>query len=272
MYVLNKVVGGLCDPVNVAAVGALLALLLRLAGRRRAAGGLLVLCAVWAWLWAMPLMGRIVGVTLEGPYLVGGRVPSVQSYQVADVIELHGGSMSDDSGLGGRGEMWTSADRVWMAARLWKAGKAPKIYVTGGGVKTSTVGLLEDFGIPTNAIILAESPRNTEEEARFIANAMNQVKVKGQGQQWNSCTRPRVLVVTSAWHMKRTMMLYDKYAPNVEAIPAPCDFENTLKASESALSFVDFIPKDETLLANRIALHEWVGILGYRIKWMVVRK
>jgi len=249
MYSLNKLVGSLANPVVLAWIGVLLALVVRLMGWKRLAKALLFLCIVWTWLWATPFVNRKIGASLEREYLVDGRMPTIESSTNAVAIVLHGGSMGDDSGIGGRGEMWTSADRVWMAARLWKAGKAPVIYVTGGGVRKTTAGLLEDFGIPTNAVVFAESPRNTEEEVKHVAAEL---------------PAARVLVVTSAWHMKRTMMMYAMYAPTVEAIPAPCDFENTLRASGCATSFADFLPNDETLLANRIAAHEWIGIWGYR--------
>ena len=77
--------------------------------------------------------------------------------------------------------------------------------------------------------------------------------------------RPKVLVVTSAWHMKRTMLMYQKYAPNVEAIPAPCDFENTM-AIEKVPGWSRFLPDPAAFMANGIAFHEWLGYFGY--KWL----
>lgn len=203
----------------------------------------------------MPVVGRLVGASLERPYLVDGHVPCVESYPQADLIELHGGGMGYATEMSPRGEMYSSADRVWMAARLWKAGKAPKIYVTGAGAPDATVGLLEDFGVPTNALVYVDAARNTEEEARSIADAVSVGKSKG--------SKPKVLVVTSAWHMKRTMLMYEKYAPGIEAISSPCDFENSLSARE-ALAFADFLPDAGALLWNSIALHEWVGYWGYK--------
>ena len=76
--------------------------------------------------------------------------------------------------------------------------------------------------------------------------------------------RPKVLVVTSAWHMKRTMLMYEKYAPDVEAIPAPCDFENTLGADKIG-GWASLLPAPEAFLGNSVAFHEWLGYFGY--KW-----
>ena len=70
-------------------------------------------------------------------------------------------------------------------------------------------------------------------------------------------------MVTSAWHMKRTMLMYGKYAPNVEAIPAPCDFENTLGAANVS-GFKALLPDPQVLMWNSIAFKEWLGYFGYR--------
>jgi len=253
MYIINKIVGFLTSPLSVACLGVLLALVLRFLGRRRGAGWVMALGVAWAWAWATPLMTRIVGAPLERPYLVGGRVPALEAYPQADIIELHGGSMALATNICARGEMCGGADRVWMAARLWKAGKAPKIYVTGGEVEATTKGLLEDFGVPTNALVFSEAPRNTEEEAKLIASTPN-----------TYTSRPKVLVVTSAWHMRRTMLMYEKYAPEVEAIPVPCDFENTLWAAQKWTP-LELLPNHYCLMANVVSVHEWVGIWGYKM-------
>lgn len=249
MYVINKIVGFLIDPVNVAVIGVLAAVVLGRLRRRRVAVAALGAAVAWFWLWATPLMTGFVGAGLERPYLAGGRIPAIAGYSAADAIVLHGGSMCGNAQLGGDGEMWTSADRVWTAARLWKAGKASVVYVLGRGVRDSTRQLLLDFGVPTNALVFAESPRNTEEEAKFVAEA-----VKGR----------RVLVVTSAWHLTRTLQLYAKYAPRLEALPAPCDFENLLMAERTNF-WAGLWPRAEALLLNRVALHERVGSWGYAV-------
>lgn len=259
MYYLNKIVGWLISPVGVTLIGLLVGVVIRC--RCRKVGGILIgLSLAWLWIWATPMMTRIVGASLEREFLVEGKVPRVEDLPQADAIELHGGSMGFSEEIGSRGEMFMSADRVWMAARLWKAGKAPVVYVTGTGAPEATLGLLEDFGVSTNALVMADAPRNTEEEAKFIAKAISEVKVEGEDQQ----RRGRVLVVTSAWHMKRTMLMYEKYAPGVEAIPAACDFENSIAASNE-WSLFELLPSPASLMWNSVTFHEWLGTVGY--KW-----
>ena len=259
MYILNKIVGAFANPVYLGAIGCFLGLMLTICHKQTTARLVFVVSVFWVWFWAMPFASRLVGVPLERPYLVDDRMPELECCPMADAIELHGGSMAVATNVCSRGEMWGSADRVWLAARLWKEGKAPVIYVTGGYVELTTSGLLQDLGVPTNAVVYAEEPRNTEEEARFIAESMKREKSGGECNR-----RTNVLVVTSAWHMRRTMLMYQKYAPEIEAIPAPCDFENTVRCTEP-IGIVDFIPDPWALAMNCVSVHEWVGILGYRL-------
>ena len=255
MYSVGKLVGSLLSPVGITLIGLTIYLGLscissvcdccRTVNWTRKAIGILAVC--WIWAFATPLMSRFVGFGLEQEFLVDDKIPKLDSYPNADAIILLGGSMGYDTNICDAAEMWSSADRVWNAARLFKAGKADKIIVTGGGVVASTKSLLLDFGVPAEAIIFDETPRNTEEEARAAA-------IYGDR---------KVLVVTSAWHMKRAMLLFGKYAPNIEAVPAPADFENTMAAAR-AISFWDFIPNPSSLSANTIAFHEWLGIWAYK--------
>ena len=258
MYYVNKIVGYLSSPVAMAWIGVLGAFVCRYIGTVRLARWTLAVSTVWVWFWATPFASRLVGVPLERPYLVDDRMPELECCPMADAIELHGGSMAVATNVCSRGEMWGSADRVWLAARLWKEGKAPVIYVTGGYVELTTSGLLQDLGVPTNAVVYAEEPRNTEEEAKAIARMFE------CSERSNAEKKTKVLVVTSAWHMRRTMLMYQKYAQEIEAIPVPCDFENTVRCV-NPIGIVDFIPDPWALAMNCVSVHEWVGILGYKL-------
>ena len=273
MYIINKIVGCIVSPVGFCIVLVAVAVLARVLGRRRLAGWAVVLALANFWIWSTPWMTKWMGAALEAGFLVDGRVPEVESLPEAELIELHGGGMGIDTNVSAYAEMWTSADRVWHAARIWKAGKAPIIFVTGGGVRLTTAGLLQDLGIPTNAVVFVEDPRNTEEEAKAVSGFRIQVpssRFQDLGEKLETCnmkletTRPKVLVVTSAWHLKRTMLMYQKYAPNVEAIPAPCDFENTM-VTERVTGWTLFLPDPAAFMANSVAFHEWLGYWGYKI-------
>lgn len=253
MYYLNKIIGYSVTPVGMAFVLLIIGLLLNWFKRRgccwaKGGQGWMIAAAVWLWLWSTPLMSYFVGATLEHEFLINGQVLRAESYPKAEAILLLGGSMGVEERLGAHAEMWGSADRVWRAVELYKAGKAPKIYVTGGKVEMSTAKLLVDLGVPREAVVFDESPRNTEEEAKAAAKR----------------TERKVLVVTSAWHMKRARLMFEKYAPDLEVFPAPRDFENTM-GTMNVWSVFSLLPNPTSLMWNSISFHEWIGLVGYKV-------
>ena len=295
MYYLNKIIGFVASPIGIAIACGIIALIcarLKKVGFAKWIGSLAV---VWLWLWMTPLITRFVGAPLEREFLICGRVPAVESFPKADVIVVLGGSMGSDTNLSGYAEMSTSADRVWQAARLWKAGKAPKIIATGDGARESTLGLLKDFGVDEKCVEFLDA-RNTEEEARVVSGQRLAVSggevgpcrsrecVDGDGEGGRGLTErqegaeaqrrekdseplslcfknKKILLVTSAWHMKRSRMMFEKYAKGVEVVCAPADFEMSMAARKGW----SVLPDAYSLHLNSVAVHEWVGIVGYRL-------
>lgn len=248
MYSVNKIVGFIVSPIGGAIIGGVLALLCNRISRHRLARWICALTVAWLWLWMMPVMTFVVGVPLEREFLVDGKVPMVETFPEVDAIVLLGGSMGIETNLSQYAEMWTSADRVWQAVRLYKAGKAPKVIATSGMVVDTTFPLLREFGLPEEAIMKVDDARNTEEEAKSI----DKMGVK------------RILLVTSAWHMKRARLMFEKFAPGVEVVCAPADFENSMAAARP-FSVMNFLPDPAAFMGNSVALHEWVGIVGYKL-------
>lgn len=248
MYYINKIVGFLVSPIGGAIAGGVIASVCAQLGRKRMAKWIGGLTVAWLWLWMTPIMTWVVGVPLEREFLVDGKVPLVESFPEADAIVLLGGSMGAETNLSSYAEMWSGADRVWQAARLYKAGKAPKVITTSGMVVETTFPLLRDLGVPDEVLMKVDDARNTEEESKSIGK----IGVR------------RILLVTSAWHAKRARLMFKKYAPSVEVVCAPADFENSIVAARP-FSFSDFLPDPGAFMGNSVALHEWVGIVGYKL-------
>ena len=244
MYCLNKIVGFLVSPIGGVIAGIAFAAVCAKWGRKRLAKWIGGLTVVWLWLWMTPVMTWVVGVPLEREFLIDGKVPMVETFPETDAIVLLGGSMGIEDKLSPYAEMWTSADRVWQAARLYKAGKARKIISTGNGAVDTTLPLLRDFGVSGNDVSFMDA-RNTEEEARGIAKKEYK----------------KVLLVTSAWHMKRARLMFEKYAPGIEIVCAPSDFENSVVAARG----FSLVPDPNVFALNSVALHEWVGLFGYML-------
>ena len=285
MYYINKIVGFLVSPIGGAIAGGIVTIVCARLGRKRFAkwvGGMMV---AWLWLWMTPIMTWVVGVPLEREFLICGRVPVVESFPEADAIVLLGGSMGAETNLSSYAEMWSGADRVWQAARLYKAGKAQKVIATGNGAVDTTLPLLLDFGVAKADVSFMDAV-NTEEEARSIGKMLGrsggveelgveelgvkELRVGSGGVEesdpikHSSTARPKVLLVTSAWHMKRARLMFEKYAPDIEVACAPADFENTIMAEKTPL-FKMLLPDPNVFMLNSLAFHEWVGIVGYRV-------
>ena len=277
MYYINKIVGFLVSPIGGAIAGGVIAVVCARLGRKRMAKWIGCLTVALLWLWMTPIMTWVVGVPLESEFLVDGRVPTVESFPEADAIVLLGGSMGIETNTSSYAEMATSADRVWQAARLYRAGKAQKVIATGNGAVDTTLPLLLDFGVAKADVSFMDAV-NTEEEARSIGKMlMKSIGVEELGVEefgesdspthpikHSSTARPEVLLVTSAWHMKRARLMFEKYAPGVEVVCAPADFENTLMAEKTPL-FKMLLPDPNVFMLNSVAFHEWVGIVGYRV-------
>lgn len=253
MYYINKLVGVLINPLVLAGVIASAGMFFALKRRRRSGYCIAAGAAALLWFWSTPLMTVIVGAPLESEFLKDGRVPEVESFSAVDAIVVLGGSMGVNAELSPYAEMSASADRVWQAARLWKAGKAPVIIATGDKSRESTLGLLKDMGVDAERVKFLDA-RNTEEEARVVGRL-----VSGGG-----TGRRRILLVTSAWHMKRARMMFEKYAPELQVFCAPADFE-MMALIENSSWWRRFGADAYTLHLNSVAFHEWVGMLGYRI-------
>ena len=247
MYYLNKFVGAVANPLSLAILMAVVGLVLAVRSRKRLGLSFIGCSVVWLWLWATPIMTLLVGVPLEREFLVDGREPKVETYPAADAIVLLGGGMGVSTNFSPYADMSARADRVWQAARLYKAAKAQKIISTGFSAQESTLPLLKEFGLPADCVLFFEA-RNTEEEAKVV---------KKLGYK-------SILLVTSAWHMKRARLMFEKYAPEIGVSCASTDFDNSIK-DDDFTSFDFLVPNAHTLARNTDALHEWIGIVGYKV-------
>ena len=205
--------------------------------------GVLVAAVAWLWVWSMPLVAEALGASLESKFADA----AVEHLPQADAIVLLGGGMNAATNVCPYPNLCAAADRVWHAARLYKAGKAPLIVPSGTGSDLCEVPFLIDLGVPREAIRAEAESRNTEENAKFVADLLKERD------------RPKALLVTSAWHMRRALLMYRRYAPNLEIVPAACDYESTISRSYP-FRCGDLFP-DYGALAVSCTI--WKEVLGY---------
>jgi len=167
-------------------------------------------------------------------------------------------------------EMSGAGDRVTYAYWLFKQGKAEHLLLTGGSIDwlssdenpaTDMANLLKMLGVPEEAIWLEPESRNTYEDAAYSAKIL---KEKGIS---------RIILVTSAFHMPRSVKLFEKQG--LQVIPAPVDFVVTQKGWDNlttanlAYQLNNLLPGAENLSNTTKALKEYLGILVYRINgWL----
>ena len=203
------------------------------------------------WVFSCAVTTRMIGRPLERDYDRAGVVHGdVNWAPEGDAIVVLGGGMMCHEKCGGS-EMASAADRVWTGAKLYKAGKAKKIICTGSEIERATLPLLLDFGVPREAVFWYDDARNTEEESRLIAKTLG-----------SDAEKPKILLVTSAWHMNRAKFLFEK--AGLDVVPCPGDFEMSY-VGERPFSIKDLIPDAMALVQNSAAVREWVGIWAYRM-------
>lgn len=253
---LSKFITVLVSPLGTALLLLLTAVLWPGRGPRR---GLVGAALVWLWVCATPAVSdALVGWTEAD---AGPR--EVQAVAAAPVAVVLGGAVgSPYPPLRPYPDLGSSADRVWHAARLYHAGKAPRILLSGGSIKPGLPGeahamraFLRDLGVPEAAIVIEDRSTDTQGNAT-------------QSAQWlRSQGIDRVILVTSASHMARARMQFERAGLRVE--PAPVDIQVTGEPS----NYMAYLPSADALEASGKAFKELVGRLALRVgAWVGVSR
>lgn len=240
MQLINRILFFAVSPIVVAFVGLFFAFFIRECRRLVVIGTVL-----WLWFWSCGIAGRIIALPLES----GWPVVAAEDQPAADAIVLLGGGVSAQREGFPMPDLKQAADRAWYVARLYRAGKAQIVIPSNSCAEKCDNVLLVDLGVPESAIRLEAAAKNTEEDARFVAAMLGDGKT--------------ILLVTSAWHMRRAVFMFQKYAPGLEVIPAATDYE-ALTGFSSKISWKDFLPDASALAGNTSMFKEIIGYWGYK--------
>jgi uncharacterized SAM-binding protein YcdF (DUF218 family) len=104
--------------------------------------------------------------------------------------------------------------RVLLAARLWRAGRAPLVVFTGGTggscpVALAMAQLAREVGIPESNIHLETASKSTRENAEASAQLLHRLNVR------------RPLLVTDGPHMRRAAAVFAKLGFDVQRASVP---------------------------------------------------
>lgn len=242
---LSKIVIALIAPLGTGLLLVLCGLLLLASARRRRAAVALV-AAGWLWLlaWSLP----VVSDSLRGAIEARAGPRAVDAVAPAPAIVVLGGAVAPaQPPLRPQPDLNSASDRVWHAARLYRAGKAPLVILSGGSrpeEAPEAEGMrrfLLDLGVPASAILLESASRNTAGNAELTAQMLRQRQVR------------RIILVTSALHMPRARRAFE--ALGLEVVTAPTDFE----VVDKPLDLLRLLPDGEALDGSGRAIKEIVG-------------
>lgn len=220
----------------------------------------------WAFLLATLLIwlggnGWVTGAllkSLEWQYLPLAEIPQAEA-----IVVLGGGTQPFVYPRSGP-EVDDAGDRIIYGARLYREGKAPLILVTGGrlpwsfspeGAAHEMADLMTFMGVPEDMILLEEESANTYENAIFTKDILEPMGIT------------RIILVTSAFHMPRSVAVFEKQGFDV--IPAPTDFIITEFNEDLPFSQIwpnylfSIFPTAANLNQTTLALKEYIGILTY---------
>ncbi len=250
MFAAKKILTSLILPPGLFVVLTLLAGLWMI--RRRSKFGWLNL-ALAALIYLLSICPVADGLT--GPLEKAYQIPLKISGDV--IVVLGGGVYSGVNDLSGRGfPAEASLSRLLTALRLHRVTAAPIIFSGGrafaGQDAEATVAkrILMDLGMPADRIITEDQSRDTMDNARFV----KEICTEGKWRQ--------PILVTSAWHMERSLRAFKK--AGLEVTPFPADFR---VAPQPVYGWTGFLPGASSLARSTFALKEYLGILFYQLSF-----
>ena len=170
------------------------------------------------------------------------------------VIMLGGGVEAEVIAARGGFEMNQAGDRFIETLRLAREFPAARILISGGdgsfsgnyeGDAVVATRFFETFGVPADRLIRETESRTTFEN---VENTKTLLAANGLD---------RCLLVTSAFHMPRSVGLFRKLG--LDVLPWPTDFRTTGRASLA----LDFTQPSTNSQLTTTALREWTGLLVY---------
>jgi uncharacterized SAM-binding protein YcdF (DUF218 family) len=134
---------------------------------------------------------------------------------------------------------------------LYESSKKTLIILGGKTLKNEPAesetaeNILTDLGVPKEKIILDTISRNTYENFVELGKIINKYKFK------------RVVLVTSAIHMKRCITVTQKMGIPITPYPAAY-------LTDKGIRFEDLIPSQKNIKINAILIYELLGNIKYR--------
>ncbi len=250
-FYLSKILWFFANPANLLLMALCLGAVLVYRRRDRWGRRLLALSAVMAVVVTFVPVGANMILVLENRFPVVEKPP-----ETVDGIIVLGGVVNElVTKARGQVSIGGAVERLTEFASLSKRYPSAKLIFTGGSGKLLSQDvkegdavdpLLEALGVDRDRVMIDNRSRNTHENAQYSMELGDPLP----GETW--------LLVTSAFHMPRSMGVFRKAGWDVLAYPV--DFN--LQGKTIYLAEFSFITGLVQLTA---ATHEWLGLAFYRL-------
>jgi uncharacterized SAM-binding protein YcdF (DUF218 family) len=219
--------------------------------KRRKIGIFNLALGLLLWIFCSALFSNYLLGSLESGFDVS---PDV----TGDCIILLGGGIIDRvpdfSGFGAPTDSMLA--RIVTAVRVQKKLDVPiivsgaKMYGNLSSEAQIAKRFMVDLGVVEGQIILEENARDTYENAKYA----QEICLKKNYQ--------KPILITSAFHMKRALLSFKKVGLDVTPYPAGFRSKNIQN-----VGWFGYLPRSGSLEATSDALHEYLGILFYRLAY-----
>ena len=254
-FILSKILGFFTLPSDIAVTIAALGVVLLFTRFARAGRRLATLGVVLLLIAGLSPLGNALMLPLEERFPRWDASRDATQGPPTGIIVLGGAIGPEISAARGMPDLNESAERITAVADLARKYPAARIIYSGGNARLVLMGgieadyavtLFESFGIPRERIETERASRNTIENAEF-SKAMAKPK---PGERW--------LLVTSAYHMPRSIGVFRHVGFAVEAYPVDWRTRGAIDLAMPFESITAGLRRTDT------ALHEWVGLVAYR--------
>ncbi|MBA4137861.1 MAG: YdcF family protein [Opitutus sp.] len=220
---------------------------------------LIVLGALKKWRWmsllaaaallggSLPFVSNALLGSLENVY----PVRSIGSLAEADAVLVLGGIMSPSKDPGFVTEWSEAVERFEAGVAIVQRDKARLLLFTGDTRGSEGTALQREAlirGVPASRVNVIGAVGNTADEAEQLKRYCAQHGLK------------RVVLVTSAWHLPRSMRQFR--GAGVEIVAFPVDFRTM---PNRQLRYLDYLPTAQALEKTELALRECYGIAFYTV-------
>lgn len=218
--------------------------------------------------WVLVLLATLLLLVLSFPpfanaltYSVESRVPAPDAdvLSTLDVIVVLGGGGFPSGGFRTEAELSDrSYPRLYHGVRLFQQGHATVIAFSGGEIREGKEREAEimkamalQMGVPAEKIITETASSTTHENAAGLAKLLP------------AGSNRRIGVVTSATHAMRSARTFAGHFPDDTIVPVPVHYQY----DPDAWRVKNLRPTADAFVRSTRALHEWIGLLWYRIRY-----